>query len=313
MATYTTNYNLKKPSASDTVDISDINGNMDVIDTQLKAIPRITVDSSLSASSTNPVQNKVINTALGKKMDDLSVKLGNSSGGAHWTKFLSVDYSTMSQYGAKIMRVSQSSGHSQGDDYQFCQDVYLSVNYVGYITCNVLRQYSSTLSSNLPTGKNYGDIFYVNDTENRVVDFYVAIGQYTQMYMSPVKCIIGNTTNVTQYSGTGTDYSSGTQVWANIFDLALNNVATRPTYKGSGVALQSDIPDELADLTADSTHRTVTDTQISTWNGKQSALTFDSAPTANSTNPVTSGGVKTALDGKQDAFTVTDVSLMEVG
>lgn len=29
------------------------------------------------------------------------------------------------------------------------------------------------------------------------------------------------------------------------------------------------IPDELADLTADSTHRVVTDSQISTWNGKQ--------------------------------------------
>ena len=31
----------------------------------------------------------------------------------------------------------------------------------------------------------------------------------------------------------------------------------------------------------------------------QTALTFDSAPTAGSSNPVTSGGVKTALDGKQ--------------
>ena len=31
---------------------------------------------------------------------------------------------------------------------------------------------------------------------------------------------------------------------------------------------------------------------------KQDKLTFDSAPTASSTNPVTSGGVKTALDGK---------------
>ena len=30
--------------------------------------------------------------------------------------------------------------------------------------------------------------------------------------------------------------------------------------------------------------------------GKQDALIFDAAPTANSTNPVTSGGVKTALD-----------------
>ena len=37
--------------------------------------------------------------------------------------------------------------------------------------------------------------------------------------------------------------------------------------------------------------------------GKQAALTFDSAPTANSENPVTSGGIKTALDGKQATLT----------
>lgn len=36
---------------------------------------------------------------------------------------------------------------------------------------------------------------------------------------------------------------------------------------------------------------------------KQDALTFDSTPTAGSTNPVTSGGVKEALDGKQDTLT----------
>ena len=34
--------------------------------------------------------------------------------------------------------------------------------------------------------------------------------------------------------------------------------------------------------------------------GAGEVLTFDTAPTANSTNPVTSGGVKTALDGKSD-------------
>lgn len=34
---------------------------------------------------------------------------------------------------------------------------------------------------------------------------------------------------------------------------------------------------------------------------KQDSLTFDSTPTAGSTNPVTSGGIKTALDGKIDS------------
>ena len=37
---------------------------------------------------------------------------------------------------------------------------------------------------------------------------------------------------------------------------------------------------------------------------KQDKLTFDSAPTAGSANPVTSGGVYTALDAKQDGFSL---------
>lgn len=41
---------------------------------------------------------------------------------------------------------------------------------------------------------------------------------------------------------------------------------------------------------------------------KQGKLTFDSKPTASSTNPVTSGGVKTALDKKQNASTAITTS-----
>lgn len=44
----------------------------------------------------------------------------------------------------------------------------------------------------------------------------------------------------------------------------------------------------------------VTAAQKTAWSAKQNALTFDASPAANSTNPVTSGGVKTALDGKAD-------------
>lgn len=42
----------------------------------------------------------------------------------------------------------------------------------------------------------------------------------------------------------------------------------------------------------------LTDTDPITWESVQSSLTFDTTPTAGSTNPVTSGGIKTALDGK---------------
>ena len=40
--------------------------------------------------------------------------------------------------------------------------------------------------------------------------------------------------------------------------------------------------------------------------GKQDALTFDDTPTAESDNPVTSGGIKTALDTKQGTLTFDD-------
>lgn len=37
MANFTTNYNLKKPLTTENYDIADQNGNMDIIDTQLKS------------------------------------------------------------------------------------------------------------------------------------------------------------------------------------------------------------------------------------------------------------------------------------
>ena len=39
MATYTTNYNLKKPADSDFINIADLNGNADIIDEELKKRP----------------------------------------------------------------------------------------------------------------------------------------------------------------------------------------------------------------------------------------------------------------------------------
>lgn len=65
---------------------------------------------------------------------------------------------------------------------------------------------------------------------------------------------------------------------------------------------------KLSDATQDSTHRVVTDSEKSTWNAKQNALTFDSTPTANSSNPVTSKGIKSALDAKADASAIIKTS-----
>jgi len=53
--------------------------------------------------------------------------------------------------------------------------------------------------------------------------------------------------------------------------------------------------------------KTQTDTLLS---GKQNTLTFDSTPTASSTKPVTSGGIKTYVDGKA---TITGITTSQDG
>ena len=65
---------------------------------------------------------------------------------------------------------------------------------------------------------------------------------------------------------------------------------------GAAAAVQSNLDGHEGDTTAH-----ITAAERTKWNGKQDKLTFDTAPTANSTNPVTSGGVKTGLDKKANA------------
>lgn len=65
---------------------------------------------------------------------------------------------------------------------------------------------------------------------------------------------------------------------------------------GAAAAVQSNLDGHKGDTTAH-----ITAAERTKWNGKQDKLTFDTAPTANSTNPVTSGGVKTELDKKANA------------
>ena len=57
---------------------------------------------------------------------------------------------------------------------------------------------------------------------------------------------------------------------------------------------------------AENTVKHITAAERTAWNGKQNALTFDTTPTEGSTNPVTSGGVKAALDDVQSGLVLDD-------
>lgn len=73
---------------------------------------------------------------------------------------------------------------------------------------------------------------------------------------------------------------------------------------GSAAAVQSNLNTHSGDTT-----KHITAAERAKWNSKQDALTFDSAPTAGSNNPITSGGVKEALKNLSAGTGGTDVSL----
>ena len=77
--------------------------------------------------------------------------------------------------------------------------------------------------------------------------------------------------------------------------MADYNSSYTGTQIDQGVGIALDLNGHKTDTTVH-----ITASERSTWNAKQAALTFDSTPTANSGNPVTSGGIKTALDAKAD-------------
>ena len=71
MATNTTNYQLKKPATTDYVTISDINANMDKIDTQMKANADAIAGKAGTSVATQST-NGLMSSADKKKLDGIA-------------------------------------------------------------------------------------------------------------------------------------------------------------------------------------------------------------------------------------------------
>lgn len=93
----------------------------------------------------------------------------------------------------------------------------------------------------------------------------------------------------------------------NAGTAATNAAANAVNTHNADKTAHSDIREEINTHTED-TNIHVTAAEKQSWNNKLDALTFDDTPTENSTNPVTSGGIKTALDLKQDKSTAITTS-----
>lgn len=139
--------------------------------------------------------------------------------------------------------------------------------------------------------------------EYNVADDSAAYGDYRGNYVE----IVGNGTADNARANARTLDWSGNETLAGRLTLGsaptANMHAATKKYVDDGLSAKQNTLTFDTTPTANSTKPVTSGGVYTALSGKQDTLTFDSAPTESSDNPVKSGGVYTALSGKQDTLT----------
>ena len=208
-----------------------------------------TTDLANYVPTSRTVNGKALssNISLGNKdvgaLPDYTLTITHqSAGNPRMVKFASVNYSSK----ATCFKMAAMTCHDNGVSYQFLTDMLISVTTAGKVTANIYKFAQSSIGSVDGVARYTGDVFYVNDTTNKIVDFYILCGQWSASQFTPVTKV-GSTTiaNVTQYSGSATYYSSGTKEWASGC--------------GTTYARSNEIPTKTSELENDSNFATISD------------------------------------------------------
>lgn len=171
-----------------------------------------------------------VQTQLNGKAADFTIELYNGNkGNPNPVKFATVDYSTCNSENGVAIKISMVSGHGNGTSYAFLQDAIIRVNYQGAVSVDNFKYYGAAVTDG-GVARQYGDIFWVIDTTNKIVDFYCLMGQYARVNMTPYKKLTySSAKGITQHKSAAL-YSSGEKVWANNSEIAtLNDIPAVPT------------------------------------------------------------------------------------
>lgn len=159
---------------------------------------------------------------VNKKANDFSIEIYNgTSGNPKPVRFASFNYSSCNSDNGIAAKISLVSGHGNGSSYAFLEDAIIRVTYTGGVEVDNFKYYGQSVGTWDGAARQYGDIFWLIDTTNKIVDFYCLMGQYARVYQTPWKRLTysyGGT--VTQHTSC-TVYSSGEKAWANNSDIAL--------------------------------------------------------------------------------------------
>ena len=277
---------LKEDTDKLNKDITDLGNRVD-------SIPVITVDTEMNAESTNPVQNKIITSAITNLSNSVDEKLSNKQPkGDYALKSDLTPLATKSEVEEDVAQLNASLNEKQPKgDY-------------------ALKTEIPTKVSQLSNDSNYQTAEDVNlATEGLATKSEVNSKQDTLVSGTNIKTINGNS-----LLGSGNIEIQGGSTIA--VDNSLSTTSTNPvqnkviTEALNGKASQSDIPTKVSELTNDSDFQTASQVAaaISGINvpTKVSQLTNDSdfqtgTQVSNSIATATSGlATKSELDGKQD-------------
>lgn len=170
---------------------------------------------------------------------------------------------------------------------------------------NGSKKYTDTVAQSLMGGVRYqGEVDYYSDLPNNA-----EVGDaYTVKYSGTS----GTDLDGTEYTW-GLNHQTQQYGWIDFSKDSYTKTETNNLLAGKQDAIDSThkLSSDLVDDT-NNTNKFVTASDKTTWNGKQDALTFDAAPIENSTNPVTSGGVYTAIAAIQQTIGNINTVLEEV-
>ena len=290
----------------------------------------VTVDSALSSTSTNPVQNKVINTALGGKQDtisDLSTIRSNAEAGAGAA-------TTIAGYGDIVT-------HNADEFLTEHQDISGKANIADLATVATSGSYADLLNKpTIPTVNDAEieiqkngtkvDSFTLNQTLNKIINIAVpttaadisALPDSTK-YAASLSLSVDPDTYV--ITGQLKDQDGNNLGTAGTIDLPLESVVVSGSYNSStkkvvltlkdGSTVEFSIADLVsglqteitstnklsADLISDgTTNKTVTATEKATWNAKQAAIADLDTIRTNASNGVSA---YTTISGYGDIVT----------
>ena len=227
----------------------------------------LTFDNVPTAGSDNPVKSSGIKTALDGKQNTLTFDNVPTAGSDNPVKSSGIKQA-IDQVAGGVSDIDNLIPAQASAQNQLADKAFVNSS-IATAAATFKGTFNSLAELQAVTGANQNDYGYVVSTDSA-----------------------GNTVYA-RYK-----YVEGTG-W--VFEYNLNNSSFTAA---EWAAIQSGITQLL--VTKLSALPTNADLQASL-NGKQATLTFDTTPTANSTNPVQSGGIKTALDGKQNTLTFDNV------